>query len=47
LGHSLGTLELALETTPAQMQEIVNNLLKDLEADNYEPEEFTFFHQQR
>jgi hypothetical protein len=32
LGHSIGTLDLSLDTTPAQMQELVNNLLKDLEA---------------
>lgn len=47
LGHSVGTLELSLEATPAQMQEIVNNLLKEIEAENYEPQEFTFFHQER
>lgn len=47
LGLCIGTLELPLETTPLQLQEFVNTLLKDIEAEDYEPHEFTFFHQER
>lgn len=36
LGISIGTLELPVTTTPKQMQEIVNKLIKEIDRELYE-----------